>query len=450
MDNLIKMHLCCLLLLLFPGSVLGMDFDLMKRQGAETGPTLLVIGGIQGDEPGGFNAAALLATHYQVDSGNLWIVPNLNFASIIKRSRGIHGDMNRKFDFLPKSDPEYHLVTEIKSIITDPQVDLVLNLHDGSGFYRTDYIDRLHNPDRWGQSCIIDQSQLHGATFGALEKIGQKVTSQANQHLIDPTHHFNLKNTRTRLENPAMRQSLTFFAIENNKPAFGIEASKSFRTNVRVYYHLLCLEAYMQEMGIAFSRDFELSPQGIKEALNTDILVALNDYKVQLNISDIRNQLNYVPFKKGAKVQFKAENPLVAIVPYEDKYRIHYGNNQMSFLRPDYFDYDDSLQSVQVMVDGHAKEFRLGSVVPVADSFRINTPPGYRVNIIGFTKKGVHNEKGLNVRKEDIRARYSIDNGGQVFRAEVYRKGKFAGMLLIDFRPPRQKENLFAMTQKKS
>jgi len=423
-----------------------MEFDLMKQGKAETGNTLLVIGGIQGDEPGGFNAAALLATRYRIDKGTLWVVPNLNFVSIIKRSRGVHGDLNRKFDFLPASDPEYHLVKEIKAIITDPQVDLVLNLHDGSGFYRTRYVDRQHNPDRWGQSCIIDQSNLPGVPFGALEDIGQKVVQYANQQLRDPSHLFNLKNTRTRSDDPEMRQSLTYFAIENNKPAFGIEASKNFRTNVRVYYHLLFLEAYMRELGISFHRDFELSPQGVEAALHKDIQVALNDHKIQLDLTDIRERLNYIPFKKGAAVEFASKNPLVAVLPYRNKYQIHYGNNRMGFLHPQYFDNDDSLDSILVTVDGMPRAFEIGSIVPVAESFLVNAPAGYRVNIIGFTQKGVANEKDLLVRRQDIVSRYSIDKGGQIFRVEVYRDDKFAGMLLIDFRAG-QTAKLLVMTQ---
>ncbi len=444
-----KTSLFFLLLILLPSGVFGTEFDLLKKHGKKDGNTLLVVGGIQGDEPGGFNAATLLVTRYKIDQGALWIVPNLNFASIIKRSRGLHGDMNRKFDFLPKSDPEYHLVEEIKTIITAPEVDLVLNLHDGSGFYRTQYIDQLRNPDRWGQSCIVDQNLLAGIPFGRLAELGQRTIQKANQNLIDPSHRFSLKNTHTRLDDPEMKQSLTFFAIEHNKPAFGIEASKSFRTNVRVYYHLLFIEAYMREMGIIFSRDFDLSPQGVKEVLNKDIFVALNDHKIQLDISNIRNQLNYIPLKKGAKLQFDSDNPLVAVLPYKNKYRIHYGNNRMSFLRPEYFKYDNSLKSVQVIVDGLTKEFKIGSIVPVDKNFMVDTPPGYRVNIIGYTRKGLRNEKGLRVREKDIAPQYSIDKGGKVFRVEVYRDNKFTGMLLIDFRADQHKNKLLAMSKNK-
>ena len=91
-------------------SINALDFSLIKKGSADDGPVILVIGGIQGDEPGGFNAASLLTTHYQVQRGQLWVVPNLNFPSIIKRSRGIHGDMNRKFSQITRQDPEFESV----------------------------------------------------------------------------------------------------------------------------------------------------------------------------------------------------------------------------------------------------------------------------------------------------------------------------------------------------
>ena len=84
-----------------------LEFSLHQHRGERTGPTLLVIGGIQGDEPGGFNAASLLVTNYTITHGQVWVVPNLNFESIVHRSRGIHGDMNRKFLRVREADPEY-------------------------------------------------------------------------------------------------------------------------------------------------------------------------------------------------------------------------------------------------------------------------------------------------------------------------------------------------------
>jgi len=57
----------------------SLDFSLHKLESGIAGNTILIIGGIQGDEPGGFNAASLLVTNYRITKGNVWIVPNLNF-----------------------------------------------------------------------------------------------------------------------------------------------------------------------------------------------------------------------------------------------------------------------------------------------------------------------------------------------------------------------------------
>ncbi len=424
------------LLLLFPLDVLGqsLEFSLHRLQGTRPGPTLLVIGGIQGNEPGGFNAAALLATRYRIESGNLWVVPNLNFPSIIKRSRGLHGDMNRKFAKLPESDPEYPQVARIKALITDPQVDLVFNLHDGSGFYHPEYVDPLRNPDRWGQSCIIDQKILNTTAFGDLEKLSRRTVAQVNAKTLEPGHRFRLKNTRTRWDDPEMRKSLTYFAITRNKPAFGIEASKSFPTHIRTYYHLLALEAYMQQAGVDYARDFPLTPSGVNDAISKDVLIAFEDGRIQLRLDDLRPTLGYFPLKKSSQLQIRSNSPLVALVPYRNRYRIHYGNNRLTFIKPQFFDYDDSSDGLEMLIDGQPQRLRFGSMVTVDNEFLVRKEKGYRVNVIGFTRKGKRDESGLKIRAGQLAERFSIDKGGKIYRVEVYRQNRFSGMVLVDFR----------------
>lgn len=173
-------------------------FSLHKIKSGSAGPTLLVIGGIQGDEPGGFTAASMLVTNYKVKSGNVWVVPNLNFESIVRRSRGVHGDMNRKFNFLSKNDPEFEEVQKIKKIMLSDDVDVILNLHDGSGFYKKKYINKMHNPNRWGQSIIIDQNNLKAKKFGDLSGIASNVQRYINARLYDENKFFYVKNTETK------------------------------------------------------------------------------------------------------------------------------------------------------------------------------------------------------------------------------------------------------------
>jgi len=420
------------LFLLLPITAPAFDFTLHQQQGTQPGPTLLVVGGIQGDEPGGFNAAALLATRYRIDKGNLWVVPNLNFPSIIKRTRGLHGDMNRKFLTLATNDPEYGPVTRIKKIITDPTVDAVLNLHDGSGFYSPQYIDDLRNPDRWGQSCIIDQSELPGVRFGGLENLSSRVITQINRLAVEKEHLFHLKNTSTKVSDPEMRRSLTYFALRNGKPAFGIETSKSFPTHLRAYYHLAALEAYMQQLGVSFSRNFQLTPEGVKRALKEDILVSFGDGRIRLELNNLRSTLMFFPLPKG-DLRFRSNNPLVAVIPYSNRYRIHYGNNRLSFLKPQFFDYDDSLDAVEILVDGNRVKVPFGSRIAVINDFQVQSPSGYRVNVIGFRAPGQKDENDLKISKRQLTRKYSIDKAGKIFRVEVYRENRFNGMVLVDF-----------------
>nr|WP_235598069.1 M99 family carboxypeptidase catalytic domain-containing protein [Campylobacter hyointestinalis] len=242
----------------------NLQYSLIKK-GKLDENTVLVIGGIQGDEPGGFLAASLLATEYNITKGSLWVVPNLNFISIIKRDRGIYGDMNRKFDKIKENDPELKSVRGIQNLIVDKNVSMVLNLHDGSGFYRDHYINELENPKRWGNSCIIDQESLEGSKYTDLKGIALRVMDKINQNILDPKHKYHLKNTHTAKGDKEMLKSLTYFAIKNNKSAFANEASKTLPSHQRAYYHLLAIEEYLKVAGVEFERSFELNPQNVKK-----------------------------------------------------------------------------------------------------------------------------------------------------------------------------------------
>jgi len=417
------------------------DFEFIKK-GKEDGNTFLVIGGIQGDEPGGFMAASLLATHYKITKGSVWIVPNLNFYSIIKRNRGPFGDMNRKFAYIETHDPDFHAVTRIKNYITDENVRLILNLHDGSGYYREEHKDWLHSPNRWGQSAIIDQEILDIEKYGNLEDISSRVCEYINKYLIREKDYYSVKNTKTRLGDKEMEKSLTYFAINNGKAAFANEASKSLPLHERVYYHLLALEKYMDIMGIEYEKKFEMEPLAIKDVIDNDIYIAFYDNKIQLPLSKIRSILNYFPVKKDGTLQFTTSTPLMTVVKEGAHYVIHYGNREIARLNPDYMDIENKQNSIKMVVDGKTMDVGLGSIVNVKDSFLVNPIDDIRVNVIGFVKNGVRDESDISVSKNDIMKRYSIDEQGNIFRVEFYKDKKFSGMILVSFDDEVNHENL--------
>jgi len=445
MSLLFKVVVFLLLIQNVYGNVKSVGFDLIKK-GVEDNNTLLVVGGIQGDEPGGFMAASLISSHYKITKGSVWVVPNLNFDSIIKRGRGHYGDMNRKFAQILNSDPDFEDIQRVKEYIAHDNVKVVLNLHDGSGFYRKEYVDNMRSPYRWGQSSIIDQDSLDIPMYGNLGEIASRVCEHVNKHLIEKDHVYNVRNTNTKAGDKEMEKTLTYFAINQGKAAFGNEASKQFPVYKRAYYHILALEEYMRVMGIEFERDFELSLDGIKQALYEDIYISFYDDKIKLPLSAIRSELNYFPVKKDGTINFTPSNPLMTVLKDDGYYAIHYGNIRLVSLRPDYFDMDTAKEMVTLKIDGIKKEVNLGEMVVAKRNIFVQDKEGVRVNVIGYSNKNRTNESNLNIHKDEIQKFYSVDKEGKIYRIEFYKKDKFAGMILVKF-----EENLsVAKTEKKS
>ena len=101
------------------------EFSLYKKDASQKSNTLLIIGGIHGDEPGGYFAPAFFEKHYKIKKGSVWTVPSVNIDSMVANARGIYKDMNRKFSKIDKKDEDYANIQKIKKLITDKKVDLI-------------------------------------------------------------------------------------------------------------------------------------------------------------------------------------------------------------------------------------------------------------------------------------------------------------------------------------
>ncbi|WP_236847841.1 M99 family carboxypeptidase catalytic domain-containing protein [Campylobacter devanensis] len=409
------------------------EFSLIKL-GIDNNNTVLVTGGIQGDEPGGFMSANLLARGYEITSGSLYVVPNLNMPSIIKKSRGINGDMNRKFDTLSDKDPEKDIVEQIKSLVLQPNITMLINLHDGSGFYRPKYINKMMNPNRWGNIAIIDQATLPNAIYGDLETTANKVVKELNKHLLDPKHTYHLRNTHTAKGDKEMLKSLSYFAIKNGKAAYANEASKTLPVHERVYYHLIAVEEYLKLAGIEFKRKFELTPQGVKKALDEDLSVLVCG---KFMFYSPKSRLGYIPLSNDGELEFDCDNALVALTKNKDEYNIHYGNKIVTRFTPQFFEYSNLINEIEIRIDeGEPKFVILGQKISAKNSFEIIKRDGVRTNIIGYGTTPV-DESGIKISKDMIKSRFSMDKDESIYRVEFYEetdsKDKFIGMILVEF-----------------
>jgi hypothetical protein len=422
--------------LFFIASLYALPFNFIKKEmDASHTPTLLVIGGIHGNEPGSYFATALLAQYYHITKGNLWIVPNLNRLSIQQNLRGANGDMNRKFADIDPNDPDINTVQEIQKIITDPQVSLILNLHDGHGFYRKAYQNTIFNPNAWGQTCVIDQGNIDSSQpYANLNDIAAKVSQKVNGELIENHHYFDVRNTNTKFDDEAMKHSLTYFAVTHNKPAFAIESSKNLPTlQEKVFYHLRAIECYMDVMGITFERSFNLTPQEIEKMINLKGNLTVNNNQF-LNLDDVKTRLSLIPLQSGRN-DFNFSHPLGSVEEHGKEYILYIGNQKISSLIPSYQSVEKCTDSIAVEVDEKQKNITFATDFLVTADFRIiNNDPETRVNIIGFTKRGVKDESNLKVKLKDFDPQYSIDSSNKSYRIEFYRQNRFCGMVLVHFK----------------
>ncbi len=197
-------------------------------QGDRPGPTVMVQGGIQGDEICGvLTAQSLLMS--KVLKGNLIVVPRANIPSLLKRKRGINVDLNRRFDRRYCQFYEDHLADAIRFLIS--LCDGLIHLHEGSGFYSPVFISEMRNPKRYGQSFIIDTYTYKNKL--PLGNTIRPILNALNAQIPNKRYWFKIFNTDTISPStmyPEQRKSLTYYALTKREiPAFAIEVSKDIK-----------------------------------------------------------------------------------------------------------------------------------------------------------------------------------------------------------------------------
>ncbi len=262
------------------------ELEVYKIFGRLEGPTIMIMGGIQGDEPGGFMSADLYAD-LALKRGNLIVVPRANFKSIIQSHRGPDGDMNRKFEGDLSRDPDQNTVEILKDLMAES--DLVLNLHDGSGYYRPTWESDMANPSRYGQ-CIIADTEVYtdpvtGRTIPLVE-YARKVVERVNEDIPDSLYKFHFFNTNTGAPDSKyqeQRKSATYYALTQlGIPAFGVETSKQLPSlEMKIHQHNLAVNAFLDIFGVELEQPrINLEPPELGYvviSVNNELPVAVAD-----------------------------------------------------------------------------------------------------------------------------------------------------------------------------
>ncbi|MGE5561310.1 MAG: M99 family carboxypeptidase catalytic domain-containing protein [Chloroflexota bacterium] len=108
--------------------------------GTEPGPAVMVVAGVNGQQPGGVAAAQVAAT-YRIQSGTLLVLPEANKQAIEADVPWISGGINLQTAFpTSKTDaPNGDLASAVWSAVKQYGVDYLIDLHESGTYYTGGY-----------------------------------------------------------------------------------------------------------------------------------------------------------------------------------------------------------------------------------------------------------------------------------------------------------------------
>ena len=134
------------------GSGTGFATAMHIINGREPGPTVLIIGGMHGNEPAGAEAAAAISC-WTIGGGRLIVIPRANVPALAAKTRripgldGDEGDLNRHFPLDAEAGFRSEHAADLWQVVQDLDPDWLIDLHEGYDF-------REENPDSVGSTII--------------------------------------------------------------------------------------------------------------------------------------------------------------------------------------------------------------------------------------------------------------------------------------------------------
>jgi len=153
------------------------------------GPTVLVIGGIHGDQPAGCLAAGQIR-HWPLSKGKLIVIPAANLRGLNENRRTIPGvaeserDLNRNFVIADNGDvePKGKLASSIWELVAEEKPDWLIDFHEGIKFHISH--QPLPGRKRSAGSTIIYRKSTE------LAPIAERALAAVNATVEDPAKKF--------------------------------------------------------------------------------------------------------------------------------------------------------------------------------------------------------------------------------------------------------------------
>ena len=102
------------------------------------GTVALALGGVHGNEPGGWLAADRVVDRMRPDAGALLVIPHTNKVAMSQfvRTTDEIGDINRAYPGSTEGPPSQQIAAAIMDVIREFHVGLVVDMHESWAFYK--------------------------------------------------------------------------------------------------------------------------------------------------------------------------------------------------------------------------------------------------------------------------------------------------------------------------
>lgn len=193
------------------------------------GPTVVVVGGMHGDEQAGFMAARRLAS-LRPARGRLIVIPEANRLGIQAGTRnGAHpGDLNRDFPRSKSDDADSVLAKSIWNLMQSARPDYLFDLHEGYDFHRVN-------------SSSVGQSIIYYPT-GDAASLAEAMQAAVNRGISDPDHRFSL------LKYPVKGSLARAAGIVFGTRAMILETSRKQPLERRIEQHVTMVRAALERL----------------------------------------------------------------------------------------------------------------------------------------------------------------------------------------------------------
>ncbi|WP_226377584.1 succinylglutamate desuccinylase/aspartoacylase domain-containing protein [Haloterrigena turkmenica] len=198
------------------------------------GPTVLVVGGIHGNEVAGYEAASAIA-EWEIDAGTLVTIPHANAEAVEQRTRtdddGV--DLNRQFP--EGEEPTTDLARALWTVVDRYDPDVVIDLHESIGIYAGGPVDG------------VGQAIFHSDSTETATDAEQAADTVNRNHVDEPGLEFTT-DTFSKPENDPSGLLVHKAARDLNAQSFLIETlSRGPDLETRIHWHTRLVTTLIEE-----------------------------------------------------------------------------------------------------------------------------------------------------------------------------------------------------------